>query len=146
MQRIHVAAATLNQTPLDWDGNRRRILAAIEAARARGIEVLCLPELAITGYGCEDAFQGSWVAEQALRELHVIRAATRGLVCCVGLPIRERGQLYNGAALLADGTLAGVVCKQHLAADGLHYEARWFRAWPGERRATLADGDVPLGD
>jgi NAD+ synthase (glutamine-hydrolysing) len=146
MQRLHVAAATLNQTPLDWDGNRGRILDAIAAAKSRGIEVLCLPELAITGYGCEDAFAGGWVAEQAMRELHALRPATRGIVCCVGLPIRERGQLYNGAALLVDGTLAGIVCKQHLASDGLHYESRWFRPWPAERRSTMPDGSAPLGD
>ena len=39
MKLLRVAAATLNQTPLDWDGNRTRIIAAIEAAlsaRRRG--------------------------------------------------------------------------------------------------------------
>ena len=103
MQRIQVAAATLNQTPLDWDGNRRRIIEAIEAAKACGVELLCLPELAVTGYGCEDAFHGSWVAERALCELQAIRSQTRGIACCVGLPIRDRGRLYVGAALLVDG-------------------------------------------
>ena len=32
MKRIKVAAGVLNQTPLDWDGNKRNILAAINAA------------------------------------------------------------------------------------------------------------------
>src|SRR6185503_11567757 len=46
---IKVAAAVLNQTPLDWEGNRAHILAAIETARRQNVSILCLPELCITG-------------------------------------------------------------------------------------------------
>ena len=145
MRRIHVAAGALNQTPLDWDGNRTRIAAAIEAARARQVQVLCLPELAISGYGCEDAFQGGWVARRAWQELEAILPMTSGMVCTVGLPVRDRGHLYNGAALIVDGVLAGIACKQFLAADGIHYESRWFRPWPEGRREELPGG-VPMGD
>jgi hypothetical protein len=56
MKLIKVAAAVLNQTPLDWVGNQARILDAIERARKEGASVLCLPKLCLTGYGCEDAF------------------------------------------------------------------------------------------
>ena len=55
MKLLRVSAAVINTTPLDWDGNRRRISGAIGAARAAGVSILCLPELCITGYGCEDA-------------------------------------------------------------------------------------------
>ncbi|MFN7133780.1 MAG: nitrilase-related carbon-nitrogen hydrolase, partial [Myxococcales bacterium] len=72
MKLIKVAAGVLNQTPLDWDGNRRNILAAIEAARAQGASVLCLPELCITGYGCEDAFHSPAVQRTALGELRAL--------------------------------------------------------------------------
>ena len=56
MKLIKVGAAALNQLPLDWAGNRSRILAVIEAARRADVIVLCSPELCTTGYGCEDAF------------------------------------------------------------------------------------------
>ena len=59
MRLVKVAAAVLNQTPLDWEGNARRIRAAIASAREQRATVLCLPELCITGYGCEDAFHAS---------------------------------------------------------------------------------------
>ena len=52
MRPLRVGCAALNQTPLDWDGNSQRIRAAIAYAREREVEVLCLPELCITGYGC----------------------------------------------------------------------------------------------
>ncbi|MEM6959844.1 MAG: nitrilase-related carbon-nitrogen hydrolase, partial [Myxococcota bacterium] len=54
--RVHFAVGVLNQTPLDWSGNEARIVAAIAEARRRGATVLCLPELCISGYGCEDMF------------------------------------------------------------------------------------------
>ena len=36
MQLVKVAAATLNQTPLDWDGNERRIRDILARARSEG--------------------------------------------------------------------------------------------------------------
>lgn len=53
MRLVRVAAATLNQTPLDWDANSRSIRQAIADARSAGTKLLCLPELCITGYGSE---------------------------------------------------------------------------------------------
>ena len=80
MKLLRVAAATLNQTPLDWDGNRAHIIAAIEAAQAAGVSVLCLPELCISGYGCEDAFLSPGTQAMALTVLEEILPYTRGLV------------------------------------------------------------------
>ena len=56
MKLTKLGAVVLNQIPLDWTGNQQRIREAIAAARDAGVSVLCLPELCITGYGCEDAF------------------------------------------------------------------------------------------
>src|SRR4029077_1937667 len=69
MQLIKVAAAVLNQTPLDWDGNKAHMLGAIAEARRQGVSLLCLPEMCITGYGCEDAFQSTGVQQMAWRVL-----------------------------------------------------------------------------
>ena len=50
MKLVKISAAVLNQTPLDWNGNRDRILAVIAAAQAEGVSILCLPERCISGY------------------------------------------------------------------------------------------------
>jgi NAD+ synthase (glutamine-hydrolysing) len=148
MHLIRVGGAALNQTPLDWDGNRDRIVAAIAAARQRHISVLCLPELCISGYGCEDAFLAPGVARMAWRVLEEIAPQTAGMIVAVGLPVRFESGVYDAAALLADGRIAGLACKQHLAGEGLHYEPRWFRPWPAGRRAEFATpaGPLPIGD
>ena len=148
MKSIKLAAAALNQTPLDWDGNVAHIHAAIEQARDEHVQVLCCPELCITGYGCEDAFLATGVHETALEMLAEIIPATKSMVVCVGLPVSFEGDLYNAVAVIADGALIGFAVKQNLAGDGLHYEPRWFTAWKTGRIAEfLFNGELyPLGD
>jgi NAD+ synthase (glutamine-hydrolysing) len=148
MHLIRLGGAALNQTPLDWDGNRDRIVAAIAGAREAGVTVLCLPELCVTGYGCEDAFLAAGVVRMAWRTLEEILPHTAGIVVAIGLPVRFESAVYDAAAFVVNGRVAGVVCKQNLAGDGIHYEPRWFRPWPRGRRATLAGhGEgIPIGD
>ncbi|MBX9788630.1 MAG: NAD(+) synthase [Pirellulales bacterium] len=148
MHLIRVAAAVLNQTPLAWDSNLAHILAAIEEARRQEASILCLPELCITGYGCEDAFHAAGTWQTACRVLDEIVPHTRGLVVSVGLPLLFNNAQYNTACLIADGHILGFTAKRFLAGDGIHYEPRWFKPWPAGRRAeiTLSGRTFPLGD
>ena len=148
MHLIRLGGSALNQTPLDWDGNRDRIVAAITAAREAGVAVLCLPELCVSGYGCEDAFLSPGVPRMAWRTLEEILPHTEGIAVAVGLPVRFESAVYDAAAFVVNGRVAGVVCKQNLAGDGIHYEPRWFRPWTRGRRATLSGhgAAIPFGD
>ena len=148
MKRLRLGAAILNQTPLDWEGNTNRILEAIQLARQKKIHVLCLPELCITGYGCEDMFLAPHVWRTSWEMLQRIVPATDGMIVTAGLPLFVTNGVYNAACVMAHGRIAGFIPKQHLAGDGLHYEPRWFRAWPAETRSEFhADGQTwPIGD
>ena len=148
MTKLRLAAASVNQTPLAWETNRQNILAAMNAAREAGASVLCLPELCITGYGCEDAFFATGVQQTALELLAEIVPETRGLVTTLGLPLLVDGDLYNVMALCCDGKLLGFVGKQHLAGDGIHYEPRWFKPWPAAdvREIAVHGKPYPVGD
>jgi NAD+ synthase (glutamine-hydrolysing) len=130
MKLIKVAAGAINQTPLDWINNRDQVADAIRAARAQKVSVLCLPELCLTGYGCEDAFHAPGIHATAFAMLKSVLPETKGMVVSLGLPLMYAGALFNTAALLVDGRIAGFAAKQHLAGDGIHYEPRWFKAWP----------------
>jgi NAD+ synthase (glutamine-hydrolysing) len=148
MKLIRVGAAILNQTPLDWDGNQRRISGAIAAAREQGVSILCLPELCITGYGCEDAFHAVGTQNYALQVLGELLPETRGMIVSFGVPLLYGSGLYNTSCLAADGKLLGFVGKQNLAGEGIHYEPRWFKRWPAEAQVMtrVMGRDVPLGD
>jgi NAD+ synthase (glutamine-hydrolysing) len=153
MKLIKVGVACVNQTPFAWDENFAHLRMAIEHARAEGVAMLCLPELAITGYGCEDAFFMDGLQDTAFAQLDALAALTKGMVVGVGLPVYHEKALYNCAALLADGRIVGFTPKQFLAGDGIHYEPRWFKAWPAGEidvlERTAEDGSVrrfPIGD
>jgi NAD+ synthase (glutamine-hydrolysing) len=153
MRLVKVAVACVNQTPFAWDDNLAHLRSAIEQARAEGATILCLPELAITGYGCEDTFFMDGLQDAAFAQLEALAALTAGMVVAVGLPVYHEKALYDAAALLADCQIVGFVGKQFLAGDGIHYEPRWFKAWPAGEVDVLerigADGAIhryPIGD
>ncbi len=130
MRKYRIAGATVNQTPLDWSGNIANIKNVLKEAKESNVEILCLPELSITGYGCEDLFLSNWLPEKALTFLPNLIAETAGLFTTFNLPIRHRDQLYNCSVVVYDKSILGVYAKQYMALDGVHYEPRWFNPWP----------------
>ena len=148
MKLIKVGAGTLNQTPLDWQNNKANIVEAIQFAKAEGVSILCLPELCVCGYGCEDTFYSTGVHETALRVLDEILPETDGIITTLGLPLLHHNGLFNTVCMIANGRILGFVAKKVLAREGLHYEPRWFKAWPEKARHEVAlEGDIyPIGD
>lgn len=137
-QHLIVGGAAINTTPLDWENNIQNILTAIRIASAEQVSILCLPELCITGYGCEDMFFAPWVAEHALALLvERVVPAVHNMAVAVGLPLACKGKLYNAVALIENGRLLGFYAKQHLASTGVYYEPRWFTPWPGNSTVYL---------
>lgn len=147
---LRVAAACPKATVADPEANVTEILRVVALARARGVQVLVLPELCITGYTAADLFLslGTLVAgaETALVRL---LAATRDLpmVLAVGLPLRSEGKLFNCAALLQSGRVLGVVPKTYLPGYKEFYEERWFSSAREARGddVRLAGARVPFG-
>lgn len=140
MSRIKIAGATLNQIPLDWANNVTNIIDAIEEAKRQNVELLCLPELCITGYGCEDVFLSEWHSETAWQKLNQVVSHCANITVAVGLPVRINGKTYNGACVIENQKILGITLKQNLANEGVHYEPRWFVPWkPNEVM------DLPIG-
>lgn len=148
MANLKIAGATLNQTPLDWENNLDNIKEAIALAKKEQVELLCLPELCITGYGCEDNFLSTWVSEKAVGCLRTIKTWCTDITVVVGLPLNFNNTTYNIACLIQNNHIVGMYGKQNMALDGVHYEPRWFTPWPvGKIEEVNIDGDTfPLGD
>ncbi len=144
MSQYIVGATVLNQTPLDWEGNYLRIKAAIADAEAAGVQLLCLPEMCLTGYGCEDQFYAPFTETKAIEYLQKLAKEHTSVCFWVGLPMRYEGKLYNVAACVASGKIVALIPKQHLADDGVHYEPRWFTPWPANKRSAWQG--IPFGD
>jgi NAD+ synthase (glutamine-hydrolysing) len=148
MKLIKVAAGVTNQTPMDWEGNKQRILAAIAQAQEQGVSLLSLPEMCINGYGCEDAYFGADLCRQSEESLLDIVAHTAGIVVSVGLPLRFNHKLYNAACLIANKRILGFYIKQNLANNSVYYETRWWQPWPAGVREEIKIGELnyPIGD
>lgn len=146
--RLKIGGATVNQIPLDWSNNTKNILDAIQEAKGQGIRILCLPELCITGYGCEDLFLSDWVPQRAWQQLLHIRQFCDDITVGIGLPIRLGKLTYNGACVIRNKEIVGITLKQFLARDGVHYEPRWFDPWPANKVTEIVSGKVtiPVGD
>jgi NAD+ synthase (glutamine-hydrolysing) len=145
---LKIGGATVNQTPFDWESNVANILSAIRAAKEQQVAILCLPELCLTGYGCEDVFLSDWLSAKAWKHLQEIIPHCESITVCVGLPVRFGGVTYNGACVISNKNILGITLKQNLARDGVHYEQRWFDAWPsGSVKEIEVDGQlIQVGD
>ena len=148
MDALKIAGATLNQTPLDWQGNFDRIVQAIQEAKSQEVELLCFPELTLTGYGAEDLFLSPWFADKAKQQLIQLLPHCKDITLAVGLPIRLDHKVYNTMAIIENGELKGIVAKQFMAIDGVHYEFRWFTPWPAFQKSfiELNGKEIPFGD
>ena len=148
MKLLKVAAGVLNQTPLAWEHNTQNIINAIAEAQRQDVSLLCLPELCISGYGCEDAFYAQNTIDQSIASLLEIVRHTNDIAVAVGLPLRHNNRTYDVACLIANKRILGFSVKQYLANNGLHYETRWFQPWQAGLRDEIKIGEFsyPFGD
>ncbi len=146
-QGLTLAIAQLNPTVGDLEGNRDRIVAALERAAGCGADLLVTPELSLVGYPPEDlVLKRAFVdaARGVLEELVAWSQARDDLPAfVVGLPWREGDHLYNAAVLVAGGRIAGRTFKRMLPNYGVFDEKRHFT--PAATAEPVRLGDVPIG-
>ena len=125
---VRVAAAVPHMRVADCVYNASEIKKQITEAVAEGIEVVCFPELSITGYTCADLFFTQQLQRDALAALEDVCAYIRNLpiIVLVGAPLKVDNNLYNCAFVMTDGEVVGVVPKVNLPNTGEFYEKRWF--------------------
>jgi len=129
--------------------NAGQIRAALDQLSASGCQLALFPELCITGYSCADLFFQSLLLARAQAALLSIaeRTGRAGIAAVVGLPLAVDGRLFNCAALLAGGQVAGIVPKTYLPNTNEFYEERWFTSGRLCSAASVRIGgqDVPFG-
>ena len=125
---VRVAAAVPHMRVADCQYNANEIKKQITEAIEEGVQVVCFPELSITGYTCADLFFTQQLQRDALQALEQICAYTRNLpiIVLVGAPLKVDNNLYNCAFVMTDGDVVGVVPKINLPNTGEFYEKRWF--------------------
>ena len=130
--RLRIALAQLNPTVGDIAGNTALLRRARAEAASLDADIVIASELVVTGYPPEDlilkpAFQAR--AEAAVHEL-AAETGDGGPALVVGTPWRDHDNLYNAAAVLADGEVAAVRFKRELPNYSVFDEKRVFAPGP----------------
>jgi NAD+ synthase (glutamine-hydrolysing) len=139
---LRVALAQINPTVGDIDGNARKIAERIGAARDQDAALVVFPELALSGYPPEDLLLKPSFLARAAEALRELAAQTRGIVALVGFP-ESAEDVYNAAAVLADGEVAAVYRKMYLPNYGVFDEQRYFQS--GAEAGVFELNGIPIG-
>tara|TARA_B100000902_G_scaffold367973_1_gene391010 strand:+ start:6195 stop:8036 length:1842 start_codon:yes stop_codon:yes gene_type:complete len=145
---VRIGSSNLNQTPLDWRGNKDNIIESINVAKNNNVDILCLPELSITGYGCQDLFYHDWFIQKSNDILEEIRILTKSITVIIGHPLSFNKKKYNSCCIIRDQKILGFFIKSNLPNDGIHYEKRWFEGWEYGKvdKINFLNKSYPIGN
>src|SRR5256714_13291586 len=148
---LRLALHQLNPTVGDLAGNALKVRDGLRAAREAGAQLSLFPELMITGYPPEDLLIKEHFRRDARETLDDVASEARDLVAIVGFPERAE-DVYNAAAVLADGRVQAIYRKVQLPNYGVFDEVRYFQAGPagavidvGAERPGLPGGEDTWG-
>jgi NAD+ synthase (glutamine-hydrolysing) len=140
---VRLALAQVNSTVGALEANAELVIERMEAARVAGADLVAFPELVIAGYPPEDLLLKDHFLAGCWRALARVAAASEGLCALVGVPIAEGRAVYNAAAVLAGGRVAGVYHKICLPNYAVFDEKRYFT--PGDHAGIVDLGGVHVG-
>ena len=124
---MRIAIAQLNQMVGDLSGNAEHILAAVDAARRGGAELVVTPELSLCGYPPEDLLLRPAFLRACASELARLAARIAGPTVVVGYPeLGESGLRHNAAAVIRDGRIIAGYRKHTLPNYTVFDEQRYF--------------------
>ena len=146
MRLAKLAVASLSPTVGAVRSNVSRLIAVANEMAAGNVTIGAFPEQVIGGYPPEDLVQ--WpdflIGQREELTRFARETARTPTVYVIGVAVSVGGQIYNAAAVVHRGNIAGLVPKEKLPTYNVFYEARTFsRGGPG---LALDAGGVPLGD
>src|SRR5690348_11945207 len=123
--RFRIALAQMNSVMGDLPGNTEKIVQRIHEAKDKGASLVAFPELALTGYPPEDLLLKPGFLRDNLEALQTVARAATDIVAVVGF-VDVREDIYNAAAVLTNGKVAGIYHKTFLPNYGVFDEDRYF--------------------
>ncbi len=129
MRSIRIALAQINPIVGDLKYNLSKIVDYIKKAEKGDADIVCFPELSLTGYPPEDLLLKPQFVEDNLSALKKVVEETKGIDCVaiVGF-VDAEDDIFNAAAVIYNGELKGVYRKIFLPNYGVFDEERYFQA------------------
>ncbi len=127
---MKIALAQLNFFVGDFDGNVRKMLAAVDTAKQQGADLVVFPELSTCGYPPRDFLEFDDFIRRSERAVLKLAEAAQGIAIAVGSPSRnpvvQGKDLHNSAYFLEDGKVKHVQHKALLPTYDVFDEYRHF--------------------
>jgi NAD+ synthetase len=144
---MRIALAQINPTIGDIAGNLKKHLDAMEAARAKGAEVVLFPELSILGYPPKDLLLKPSALSLAQEALVRIAAAAQGITAVVGYAEKNLASagrpLHNAVAVVSNGQVLAKRFKSLLPTYDVFDESRYFEPGPDVELTPIRE--TPVG-
>ncbi len=146
MRLAKLAVASVSPTVGAVRSNVNRLITVAREMADANVTIGAFPEQAIGGYPPEDLVQwpGFLIGQRLELERFATETRDAKTVFVIGLAVSAGGQIFNTAAVVHRGRIAGLVPKEKLPTYNVFYEGRTFsRGGPG---LAMDAGGVPLGD
>jgi NAD+ synthase (glutamine-hydrolysing) len=137
---VRIALGQVNTTVGDLDGNVEKLATWAREATGHGADLVCFPELAVTGYPPEDLVLRKGFVDDNLEAVEELaRRTANGCTVLVGFVDRTDRGLHNAAGLLRGGRVEAGYHKHKLPNYGVFDEQRYFVPGDAGCRVRLAD-------
>ncbi|HEX9235845.1 MAG TPA: NAD+ synthase [Actinomycetota bacterium] len=141
---VRIALGQINTTVGDLDGNVAKMAEWAARAAGTGADLICFPELAVTGYPPEDlVLRPQFVKDNLLALDALAEATSEACPVMAGFVDRSELGLHNAAAVLRDGHVVARYHKVKLPNYGVFDEQRYFVA--GDADCPVRLGSSALG-
>ncbi|MEW6555346.1 MAG: NAD+ synthase [Actinomycetota bacterium] len=139
---MRIALAQINTAVGDLDGNRELVVERLRTAEVQGADLVCFPELALSGYPPEDLLLKRDFLDACARSLDELAREVGDTAVLVGTP-EMCEDVFNAAAVLYRGEVVAIYRKRYLPNYGVFDENRYFAA--GEEGLVVKVGGVRVG-
>jgi len=146
---VRVAAGTVSVKVGEPAKNAREIIRLAQESTEKGVHLLVLPELCLTGYTCSDLFRNQSILMDVEKQVATILKETSKLplLFAFGAPVLKDQKLYNCALICFKGELLAIVPKTHLPNYSEFYEQRHFVSWRDSNTfISYINKSVPFGN
>ncbi|PJE28941.1 NAD+ synthase [Pseudooceanicola antarcticus] len=142
--RFRITLAQLDATVGDIAGNAEKAFAAWQEGASAGADLVCLPEMFITGYQTQDLIRKPAFHQAAIAAIETLAArCAEGPALAIGGPWVEGTGLYNAYHICNGGRVTGRALKHDRPNDTVFDEVRLYDSGP--LAGPLAVGDIRIG-
>ncbi|MGM9550039.1 MAG: NAD(+) synthase [Faecousia sp.] len=146
---VRIACAVPAVRVGDVKKNTEDICGFLRKADEENADIILFPEMALTGYTCQDLFfqDTLWTGvQQGIEKIADCSKACPRIMAVVGLPLRAGMQVFNCAAVISGGKVHGLVPKTYIPNYNEFYEKRWFSSGTEltENTVKLGETSVPI--